>query len=62
MVMIPTEERTGQPYKNVTGETVKVYPTRVDADSSIDYYEISGVTRKGTGEKLYLPADRGIVG
>jgi hypothetical protein len=61
MAMIPVEERTGQPFKNERGQMVKVLPTPVDADGSIHFYQIYGVTRRGTGAALYLPADKGAI-
>ena len=59
MVQIPTDERTGQPFKNLTGQTVKVLRGKIDADGSVDYYQVSGVRRVGTGQPLFLPADKG---
>ena len=54
MQMIPVEERAGQPFKNLTGQIVKVVRARVNADGPVDFFEISGVLRVGTKEKLYL--------
>jgi len=54
MEQIPTAERTGQPFKNLPGQTVKVVRARVNADGSWDFWEIYGVLRVGTKERLYL--------
>ena len=54
MVLIPVDERNGQPFKNLQGQTVRVYREKTNADGSWDFHRIYGVTRKGTGQALYL--------
>ncbi len=62
MIQIPQEERDGQPFKNLNGQTVRVYRARVNADGLVDYYRIYGTVRVGTGQALYLSkADGGLI-